>query len=150
MPRAGFWRARTALKRGTMFEEFVFPLVIAVIALIVAIRANKQTSRLRARIEVLEAQRQTTAAPVAVPPPLPSYEPLRASPEPSRAESAPEEAAPPIAPEPMPEPGVTKLRFVMPADASGETVSVRVRAGSAESLNVSLSLKQTASPGPPA
>ena len=104
MPRAGFWRARTALKRGTMFEEFVFPLVIAVIALIVAIRANKQTSRLRARIEVLEAQRQTTAAPVAVPPPLPSYEPLRASPEPSRAESAPEEAAPPIAPEPMPEP----------------------------------------------
>ena len=89
MPRAGFWRARTALKRGTMFEEFVFPLVIAVIALIVAIRANKQTSRLRARIEVLEAQRQTTAAPVAVPPPLPSYEPLRASPEPSRAESAP-------------------------------------------------------------
>ncbi|MEZ5822554.1 MAG: DUF2339 domain-containing protein [Bradyrhizobium sp.] len=85
-----------------MFEEFVVALVVAVVALIVAIRSQNQVSRLRERIEVLEAARQAMAAPAVIPPPLPVQEPSPAAPAPSETVSAPTEASPPIAPEPTP------------------------------------------------
>lgn len=75
--------------------EFFFPFAVAVVALIVAVRAFNQAAALRARIEALETAAQTMAprAVVAAPPPLPRQE----VPGPAAAPAA---SAPPLAPEP--------------------------------------------------
>src|SRR5215510_8225729 len=84
-----------------MLDLFFFSFAVAVVALIVAIRSLSQASRLRARIETLEAAaRATAAAPGAAPPPLPRQEPPRPAPAATTTE-----AAPPIAPEPVPQVG---------------------------------------------
>ncbi|MBI5320825.1 DUF2339 domain-containing protein [Bradyrhizobium sp.] len=82
--------------------ELFFPFVVAVVALIVAIRSFNQISELRRRIEALEAGR-TMAAPAAMPPPLPQREPPQAASAAAETVSATTEAAPPIAPEPVPQ-----------------------------------------------
>src|SRR5215470_8434342 len=88
-----------------MLDLFFFSFAVAVVALIVAIRSLNQASRLRARIETLEAAaRPTAAAPGAAPPPLPRQEPPRPAPAAETA-STTTEAAPPIAPEPVPKVG---------------------------------------------
>jgi len=82
-----------------MFE--FFPFLVAVAALIVAIRAINETSALRARIEALEAAARPLATP-AMPPPLPWQEPVAtpAAEEPISTATQ----APPITPEPGPQP----------------------------------------------
>jgi uncharacterized membrane protein len=88
-----------------MLDLFFFSFAVAVVALIVAIRSLNQASKLRARIETLEAAARTmTAASGAVPPPLPWQEPPRPAPG-AEAVSTTAEAAPPIAPEPIPQVG---------------------------------------------
>ncbi|MFO1107941.1 MAG: DUF2339 domain-containing protein [Bradyrhizobium sp.] len=81
--------------------EFFFPFAVAVVALIVAVRSFNQTAALRTRIEALEtAARTMTAAPAAVPPPLPQQLSPWATPAARETVSTTTEAAPPIAPEP--------------------------------------------------
>src|SRR5215475_862315 len=83
--------------------ELFFPFVVAVVALIVAIRSFNQSSELRTRIEALEeAASQRAAAPIAAPPPLPQ-EPPAVAPSAAETLSTTTEAAPPIAPEPAPQ-----------------------------------------------
>ena len=77
-----------------MFEFFA--LAVAVVALIIAVKAFNQVAVLRERLDVLQAP----AAAVA-PPPLPAYERPVA---PQAATRPTEEASPPIQPEPTPQP----------------------------------------------
>ena len=49
-------------------------LAVAVVALIVAIKAINQVALLRARLELFETLRQAAAATPAAPPPLPRHE----------------------------------------------------------------------------
>jgi len=72
-----------------------FPFAVAIVALIVAIRAFNQTTALRERVYALERAADRPAAP-ATPPPIPTVVP-QATAAPESISSAPE--APPIAPE---------------------------------------------------
>ena len=84
-----------------MFE--LFALAVAVVALIVAVKAFNQVSLLRARLEMLEAAPRTAAAPT--PPPLPPRAAPAAAPVREEVRTETTEAAPPIqpaAPPPLP------------------------------------------------
>src|SRR6185369_15774903 len=100
-----------------MLLEFFFPFALAVVALIVAIRAFNQASELRMRIAALEAAaRSMPSRPVAAPPPLPQQEPTRPAAAPVESVSATTETAPPIAPEPVPQ--AVPAMSLPPADSS--------------------------------
>src|SRR5262245_2305070 len=100
-----------------MLLEFFFPIALAVVALIVAIRSFNQASELRMRIEALEAAaRSMPARPVPAPPPLPPQEPARPAAAPVESVSATTETAPPIAPEPVPQ--AVPAMSLPPADSS--------------------------------
>jgi uncharacterized membrane protein len=79
-----------------------FPFAVAVVALIVAVKALNQVALLRARLESLEALPWTAAAPTA-PPPLPQYEPPAAPPLAQQVRTETADDAPPIQPEPAPQ-----------------------------------------------
>src|SRR5690349_12473633 len=85
--------------------EFFFPFAIAIVALIVAIRAFNHASELRLRIEALESAARTTAARAAAPPPLPPQAPPKPAAAPTETVSTTTETTPPIAPEPVPRVG---------------------------------------------
>ena len=100
-----------------MLLEFFFPFALAVVALIVAIRAFNQASELRMRIEALEAAaRSMPARPVAAPPPLPPQESPRPAAAPVESVSTTTETAPPIAPEAVPQ--AVPAMSLPPADSS--------------------------------
>jgi uncharacterized membrane protein len=100
-----------------MLLEFFFPIALAVVALIVAIRSFNQASELRMRIEALEAAaRSMPARPVAAPPPLPPQESPRPAAAPVESVSTTTETAPPIAPEPVPQ--AVPAMSLPPADSS--------------------------------
>ena len=80
-----------------MFEFFA--LVVALVALIVAVKAMNQVALLRTR---LDAVPMPTAA--VAPPPLPDYEPIIAPRAADTATGPTEDAPPSIRPEPAPEP----------------------------------------------
>src|SRR5258707_384989 len=54
---------------GSMFDSFVLAVAVAIVALIVAIRALNQVAALRARLDALQAPATSV-----VPPPIPTYE----------------------------------------------------------------------------
>ena len=81
-----------------MFEFFA--LAVAVVALIVAIKAINQVALLRARLELFETLRQAAAATPAVPPPLPRHEAPAAPSITEEIRTETVDAAPPIQPEP--------------------------------------------------
>src|SRR5436305_4481767 len=81
-----------------MFEFFA--LAVAVVALIVAIKAINQVALLRARLELFETLRQAAAAASAAPPPLPRHEAPAAPSITEEIRTETVDAAPPIQPEP--------------------------------------------------
>ena len=81
-----------------MFEFFA--LAVAVVALIVAIKAINQVALLRARLELFETLRQAAAATPAAPPPLPRHEAPAAPSITEEIRTETVDAAPPIQPEP--------------------------------------------------
>lgn len=83
--------------------EFFFPFAVAVVALVVAIRSFNQSAALRERVDALEVM--VARAAVTPPPPLPREEPSRPAAAPSETVSTTSEAAPSIAPEPIPRVG---------------------------------------------
>src|SRR5436190_2705581 len=92
---------------------YFFPFAVAIVALIVAIRAFNQTSALRQRVYALERGAERPAAP-ATPPPILADAPRAAAAPP--AETAPTATeAPPITPEPEPQSAATTPPPIPPA-----------------------------------
>jgi uncharacterized membrane protein len=92
--------------------EFFFPFAIAVVALIVAIRAFNQASALRERVYALERATDRPAT-SAAPPPIPTTAQATAAPQAEAASAATE--APSITPEPEPQSGTAMPPPISPA-----------------------------------